>query len=70
MDFNEEEIKKFYKKINYELDELEYQMYFELKNEYGISEEPNINKLKKAIKDFKCDRQNIKKWIENVLIDI
>lgn len=70
LDFNEEEIKKFYKKINYELDELEYQMYFELKNEYGISEEPNINKLKKAIKDFKCDRQNIKKWIENVLIDI
>ena len=70
LDFNEEEIKKLYKKINYELDELEYQMYFELKDEYGITEEEKKNKLKKAIKDFKCDRQNIKEWIENVLIDI
>ena len=75
LNFNEEEIKKIYKRIgnkydNYDLDELEMQMYDELKDEYGIMEEEKKKRLQKAIKELKCDRQNIKEWIENVLIDI
>ena len=46
------------------------QMYDELKDEYGIMEEEKKKRLQKAIKELKCDRQNIKEWIENVLIDI
>ena len=75
LNFNEEEIKKLYKRIGNkypddELDELELQMYDELKDEYGIMEEEKKKRLQKKIKELKCDRQNIKDWIEKVLIDI
>ena len=75
LNFNEEEIKKLYKKmwnnnINYILDENELQMYNELKSKYRISGKEDLNKLKKAIKELKCDRQKITEWIENSLLDI
>ena len=75
LNFNEEEIKKLYKRIGNkypddELDELELQMYDELKDEYGIMEEEKKKRIQKKIKELKCDRQNIKDWIEKVLIDI
>ena len=75
LNFNEEEIKKLYKKmwnnnINYVLDENELQMYNELKSKYRISGKEDLNKLKKEIKELKCDRQKITEWIENSLLDI
>ena len=56
--------------INYVLDENELQMYNELKSKYRISGKEDLNKLKKEIKELKCDRQKITEWIENSLLDI
>ena len=66
--FNENEIRNFFKKEEGGNDDPKViEIFEELETEYGITSIKEKEEVLDKIKEFKCDREKINKWVEDVV---
>jgi hypothetical protein len=66
--FNENEIRNFFKKEEGGNDDPKViEIFDELETEYGITSIKEKEEVLDKIKEFKCDREKINKWVEDVV---